>query len=97
MMLFKQDVINRNFHSESERALYNEIDWTKFVFYKEKGGLWEFGKDNYYQYYLPGESHPPPIAHYHWAKDVMFNSDVLCPDDEYDKLKNYFEGKDGRS
>ena len=97
MMLFKQDVINRNFYSESEHALYNEIDWTKFVFYNDDGGLWEFAEENYKEYYIPGESHPPPIAHYHWVKDIMFQSDILCPEDEYDKLKNYFAGNDGRS
>ena len=52
MMLFRQDIINENFHSESERALYNEIDWTKFIFYKDKGGLWEFAEENYKEYYV---------------------------------------------
>jgi len=27
----------------------------------------------------------------------MFKSDILCPEDEYNKLKDYFKGKDGRS
>ena len=97
MMLFKQDVLRDSFYSESERALYNQIDWTKFLFYKDKAGLWEFAEDNYKEYYLTGESHPPPIAHYHWVKDVMFKSDTLCPEHEYNKLKDYFKGKDGRS
>lgn len=96
MMLFKQDVIPQHFHSESERALYHQIDWKKFKFYDGNKGLWEFSEDNYKEYYLPGESHPPPIAHYHWVKDIIFESGILCPDDEYDKLKNYFKGKDGR-
>ena len=88
MMLFKQDVLRDSFYSESERALYNQIDWTKFLFYKDKAGLWEFAEDNYKEYYLTGESHPPPIAHYHWVKDVMFKSDTLCPEHEYNKLKD---------
>ena len=96
MMLFKEDVIHDNFYSESERALYNQIDWGKFLFHKEKGGLWEFSQDNYKEYYIPGEAHPPPIAHYHWVKDVMFKSDLRCSEDEYNKLKDYFKGKDGR-
>jgi hypothetical protein len=97
MMIFNKEVLQGTFHSESEHALYNYIDWTKFLFYKDRQGLCEFGEDNYKEYYLLGESHPPPIAHYHWVKDVMFKSDVLCPEDEYNKLKNYFKGKDGRS
>tara|TARA_Y100000034_G_scaffold127644_1_gene180743 strand:- start:550 stop:1188 length:639 start_codon:yes stop_codon:yes gene_type:complete len=95
MMIFNKHVLRNTFHSESERALYNQIDWTKFLFYKDKEGLWEFAEDNYKEYYLPGESHPPPIAHYHWVKDIMFQSDILCPEDEYNKLKNYFEAKNG--
>ena len=90
MMTWKGDIISDQF------AIYNDIDWTKFVFYKDKKGLWEYAEENFTEYYLKGESHPPPIAHYHWVKDIMFKSDVLCPDDEYNKLKNYFKGKDAR-
>ena len=97
MMVFNKDVINYNFHSNSERALHDHIDWNKFIFYDGKKGLWEFAEDNYKEYYIPGESHPPPIAHYHWVKDLVFKSDILCPENEYNKLKNYFIGKDGRS
>ena len=97
MMLFNKDVLSENFFSESERALYNEINFDKFKFYKSNSGLGEFAEDNYKQYFLRGESHPPPIAHYHWVKDIIFQSDVLCPEEEYSKLKNYFKGKDGRS
>ena len=97
MMVFRKNVLKENFFSGSERALYNEIDWKKFLFYKDNGGLWEFGKDNYSEYYKLGESHPPPIAHYHWVRDVIFKSELLCPDDEYKKIKNYLQGYDGRS
>ena len=97
MMIFNKDVLRDNFYSGSEKSLYNMIDWTKFLFYKDRQGLWEFGEDNYSEYYTPGELHPPPIVHYHWVKDMMFKSDILCPEHEYNKLKNYFKGKDGRS
>jgi hypothetical protein len=97
MMIFNKDVLRDSFYSESERALYNQIDWTKFLFYKEKSGLWEFAEENYKQFYIPNESHPPPIAHYHWVKDIMFKSNILCPQEEYNKLKDYFKGKNGRS
>ena len=36
MMIFNKDVLRDKFYSESERALYNIIDWTKFLFYKDK-------------------------------------------------------------
>ena len=91
MMIFNKHVLNKDHHSESERALYKEIDWSKFLFYKDNMGLWEFSEENYKEYYVPGETHPPPIAHYHWVKDVMFKSDVECPPEEYVKLQNYFK------
>ena len=91
MMIFNKDVLSKDHHSESERALYKEIDWSKFLFYKDNMGLWEFSEENYKEYYVPGETHPPPIAHYHWVKDVMFKSDVECPPEEYVKLQNYFK------
>ena len=91
MMVWREDIITDKFD------IYKDIDWTKFKFYGERKGLWEFSMDNFSQYYLSGESHPPPIAHYHWVKDVMFESDIICPDEEYDKLKNYFKGNNGRS
>jgi len=97
MMIFNKDVVNHNFHSNSEHDLYKHIDWDKFIFYDDKKGLWEFAEDNYKEYYIRGESHPPPIAHYHWVKDILFKSDVKCPETEYNKLKNYFKEKDGRS
>ena len=97
MMVFKEDVLRQDHYSESERALHNQIDWGKFLFYRERSGLWEFGLEHFPQYYIPGESHPPPIAHYHWVKDIMFKSDIRCPDEEYNKLLNYFKDKDGRS
>lgn len=97
MMIFNKYVLRDEFYSKSERAMHDSIDWSKFIFYKDRKGLKEFGEDNYKEYYIPGESHPPPIVHYHWTKDIMFKSDILCPEDEYNKLKNYFEGKDGRS
>jgi hypothetical protein len=91
MMVWKGDIISNQF------AIHKDIDWTKFVFYKDTKGLWEYAQENFAEYFLKDESHPPPIAHYHWVKDIMFQSDVLCPKDEYDALKNYFKGKDGRS
>lgn len=85
MMVWKGDIISDKFE------IHKEIDWTKFVFYKESKGLWEFAEENFAKYYLKGESHPPPIAHYYWVKDIMFKSDILCPQEELDKLRKYYE------
>ena len=90
MMIYKKDVLRTNFYSDSERDLYNEIDWHKFIFYKGNQGLYEYGMDNFKDEYAKGETHPPPIAHYYWVKDIMFKSDIVCPQEELDKLKNYY-------
>ena len=47
MMVFNKHVLRDDNHSESERALQSMIDWTKFLFYKDRQGLWEFAEDNY--------------------------------------------------
>ena len=70
MMVWKGDII------DEQQPIHQDIDWTKFVFYNGNEGLWEFAQDNYKQYYIPGESHPPPIAHYHWVKDIIYKSDL---------------------
>ncbi len=92
MMCYRGHIImhDKDTMSNGQRALYNKIDWSKFIFYKDFGGLEEFTKEHFAQYYLKGESHPPPIAHYHWVKDIMFQSDIECPTEELDKLKNYY-------
>ena len=86
MMTWKGDIIDK------KSKLYNDIDWTKFVFYKDDLGLWENSQENFSHYYLEGELHPPPIAHYHWVKDVLLKSKIVCPENEYNKLKKYFKG-----
>ena len=72
------------------RALYDEIDWTRFIFYKEFGGLHEFTEEEYpEQFNKPYDLHPLPLAHYHWARDIMYKSDIVCPEEEYEKLKQW--------
>jgi hypothetical protein len=92
MMLFHGGVLHfDNFHSKNEQMLHEQIDWSKFIFYNGYGGLYEFSKENFSDCYKDGDNHPPPIAHYYWTKDVMFKSDVECPQEQLDKLKNYFK------
>jgi hypothetical protein len=89
MMIYKQDVLRRNFYSNSEKDLYNEIDWSKFVFYKGNQGLHEYSMDNFKNYYCKGESHPPPIAHYYWTKNIMFKSELIAPQTQLMHLENW--------
>ena len=87
MMVYNKDVIRTNFFSNSERDLYNEIDWSKFIFYDKNKGLHEYAMENFKDDYYPGDQHPPPKAHYYWTKNIMFQSEIFAPKHELDKLE----------
>ena len=92
MMVFRKNILqhDQTKMTAGHRALYNEIDWSKFIFHKDQGGLWEFTNDKHYdQMNRPYDLHPLPLAHYHWVKDVMYKSDILCPDAEYERMKQW--------
>ena len=92
MMCFRSDILvhDESKMSNGQRALYKKIDWQRFIFYKRHGGLWEFSNDEWPdQFNRPHDLHPLPLAHYHWVKDVMYKSDIMCPDKEYEKLKEW--------
>ena len=92
MMCYKGIIIahNQNEMTNGQRALYNKIDWNKFLFYNKFYGLNEFVEDNWQdQFNKPNDEHPLPLAHYHWVKDVMYKSDIKCPDKEYEKMKQW--------
>ena len=90
MMIYKADVLKHKNLSNSENALYKQIDWTKFKFYKDRLGMWEFAHELYpEQFAEESDQHPLPLTHYHWVKDVIFESDILAPENEYRKLKEW--------
>ena len=90
MMIYKADVLKHKNLSNSENALYKQIDWTKFKFYKDRLGMWEFAHELYpEQFAEESDQHPLPLTHYHWVKDVIFKSDILAPENEYRKLKEW--------
>ena len=92
MMCYRGHVImhDKTKMTHGQKALYDKIDWSKFIFYNEFGGLDNFAEEVWpEQYNKPEDLHPLPLAHYHWVKDVMYKSDIKCPDDEYRKLKEW--------
>jgi len=100
MMCFRADILihDKSQMSRGHQALYDEIDWARFVFYKDKKGLYEYTTSEWpEQIDEPDDKHPYPLAHYHWVKDIMFKSDKNLTENEYDKVKNYFRYKNGRS
>lgn len=96
MMIYKQDVLRTNFFSNSEQDLYHEIDWSKFTFYNGNKGLHEYSMDHFRKYYYPkgNDLHPPPIAHYYWCKNIIFNSELIAPIDKLTTLEDYWDHYD---
>jgi hypothetical protein len=90
MMVYKADVLQHEHLSPSENALYKQIDWTNFKFYKDKLGMWEFAHELYPDEFAEAsDQHPLPLTHYHWVKDIMFESDIETSEEEYRKLKEW--------
>jgi hypothetical protein len=88
MMISKQDVLNTNL------KLYNEIDWTKFVFYNSNQGLHEYSINNFKKYYYLDNTHPPPIAHYYWTKNIIFQSELFAPKEKLTILQDFWQHYD---
>lgn len=85
MMLWSGSMLENSFDSEINSVLLDKIDFSKFIFYKQKQGLKEF-TDELYPEHISTDNHPLPYAHYQWTKQVIFESDVECPEEEKNKL-----------
>ena len=75
-------------------VIYKQIDWAKFKFYsdckRQHLGLYEFAHELYpEQIAEETDQHPLPFTHYKWVKDIIFESDVEPPKEEYRKLKEW--------
>jgi hypothetical protein len=88
MMIFKEDVLKHDPKSVAEKMVYNEIDWTKFLFYEDKKGLWEFAQENYPNAYVDGDEHPLPLAHYEWTKQIIFGNKEKLPNEYEQQIIN---------
>ena len=75
--------------SAGHLALYKQINWNSFIFYKDKLGLYDFAKSEYPNEFADSDEHPLPLAHYKWVKDIMYQSNIEPPKDELDKLLNF--------
>jgi len=92
MMCYRGNIImhDKNKMSNGQRALYKKIDWNKFIFYKQYGGLDDYANENYpEEFFKPEDLHPLPLAHYKWVKEVMYKSTLECPKQELEKLINF--------
>ena len=89
MMVFKKDSIKHDDFSNAERAIYNQIDWNRFKFYNDKGGLWEYANENFPEHFANDkDNHPCPYTHYMWCKEIIFDSKLELPENEKQKLLN---------
>ena len=92
MMCFMGNILchNQDSMSKGQRALYKNIDWKNFIFYKNKLGLYEFAKEEYPNEYAEvSDDHPLPLTHYKWVKDIMYDSKIETNDIELKKLINF--------
>ena len=92
MMVYKADALRHENLSNAERALYKQIDWTKFKFYgdcqRKHLGLYEFAHEVYpKQFAEKRDEHPLPFTHYKWVKDIIFESDIETTPEELRKLR----------
>ena len=87
-----ENIINHNINKMSlgQAALYKQIDWNNFIFYKDTKGLNEYTEENYpEEFFKPEDLHPLPLAHYKWVKDIMYKSTLEPPKQELEKLINF--------
>ena len=92
MMCFMGNILlhNEDTMSNGQRALYKNIDWSNFIFYKDKLGLFEFANQEYpNEYAEKSDNHPLPLTHYKWVKDIMYKSKIETTDIELKKLINF--------
>ena len=92
MMCYMENIINHHIQSMSlgQAALYKQINWNNFIFYKHTKGLNEYTEENYpEEFFKPEDLHPLPLAHYKWVKDVMYKSTLEPPKQELEKLINF--------
>ena len=92
MMCYKGHIImhDKDKMSNGQRALYDKIDWSRFIFYKDFGGLDDYTEEVWPdQYNKPEDLHPLPIAHYHWVRDIMYKTEHKVSENEYEKLKKW--------
>lgn len=92
MMVFKEDVLEHNvgMMSDGYKRLYKNINFDKFIFYKNTKGLNEFAHELYpKEFFKPNDLHPLPLTHYYWVKDVMFKTKLKAPKNEMDYLENF--------
>lgn len=85
MMVWSGSVLKNVHDSKVNKILFDKINFTKFLFYKDKSGLEEFVKD-LYPLHMSNDLHPMPYAHYEWTKQIIFKSTIDCPIEEKQKL-----------
>lgn len=95
MMVMNKDVIKHHDHSNAEKAIYNQINWNRFIFYKDLFGLQEYAKE-FPEHVLKHDPHPTPYVAYQWTKNIIYKSQVECPKKELEKIKNRTKELDER-
>ena len=80
MMVYRGHIINHNKNdmSNGEMALYNQINWNKFKFYKENLGLDEYTKECVPEAFIEKKDlHPLPLALYKFLKYIVLQEEQI--------------------
>ena len=66
-----EDFFHKSSHPDETsflKKLWRQVDWSKWIFWKDKGGLWQMTNDNEYKWIA---FHPPEEAHKEWAENII--------------------------
>ena len=64
-----EQLVNKTGHDQTYEFLFDIIDWTKFIFYKENRGFLSFVQDNHYKNI--SNNHPESLAHKSWVEQIL--------------------------
>jgi hypothetical protein len=67
VLSFEQKLVGRQ-EQEFIKKLKEQIDWSRWIFYKDHGGLWQFTNDGGYDWIA---YHPPEQAHKDWTEQMV--------------------------
>ena len=67
VLSFEQKLITQQ-EKDFIQNLKEQVDWSKWIFYKDLGGLWQFTNDGGYDWIA---YHPPEQAHKDWIEQMI--------------------------
>ena len=79
MMQMNQYSIQHDSWCDAYSRLYDQVDWSKWVWYDRKKGLLEYQLELFPEYVYEGDWHPAPFVHYEWLRNIVLKTKDDCP------------------